>query len=69
MGKNKKFLKFLKEKGIKQKALADRLDISVRSVEHWISGRNRPSVIYLIEMSKMFRMRVEDIYDMFREVN
>ena len=63
MAKNKKFLKFLKVKGIKQKALAERLGISVRAVEHWVNGRNRPSIIYLIEMSKLFKMSIESVYD------
>lgn len=69
MAKNKKFLKFLKGKGIKKKALAERLGISVRAVEHWLNGRNRPSIIYLIEMSKLFKMSIESVYDMFRERN
>lgn len=69
MAKNKKFLKFLKVKGIKKKALAERLGISVRAVEHWLNGRNRPSIIYLIEMSKLFKMSIESVYDMFRERN
>lgn len=69
MAKNKKFLKFLKGKGIKKKALAERLGISVRAVEHWLNGRNKPSIIYLIEMSKLFKMSIEGVYDMFREKN
>lgn len=66
MSKNKKFRKLLKERGLKRKALAERLGVSVRCVEHWLSGRNRPSVIYVIAMAKLFDMSIENVYAIFK---
>ena len=65
--KNKKFLDLLKEKGLKNQRLADKLNVSVRSVEHWINGRNRPSIPYVIAMAKLFNMSVESVYKIFKE--
>lgn len=67
MAKNKKFRKLLKERGVKRKTLAERLGVSVRTVEHWLSGRNRPSVIYVIAMAKLFDMSIESVYAIFKE--
>lgn len=67
MAKNKKFRKLLKERGIRRKALADRIGVSVRSVEHWESGRNRPSIVNVIAMSKLFDMTIESTYAIFKE--
>lgn len=67
MAKNKKFRKLMKERGIRRKALAERIGVSVRSVEHWESGRNRPSIVNVIAMSKLFDMSVESTYAIFKE--
>lgn len=67
MAKNKKFRKLMKERGIRRKALADRIGVSVRSVEHWESGRNRPSIVNVIAMSKLFDMTIESTYAIFKE--
>ena len=67
MAKNKKFRKLLKERNVKRKALAERLGVSVRTVEYWISGRNRPSIINIIAMAKMFNMTIENVYAIFKE--
>lgn len=67
MAKNKKFRKLMKERGIRRKALAERIGVSVRSVEHWESGRNRPSIVNVIAMSKLFDMSIESTYAIFKE--
>ncbi len=66
MAKNKKFRKLLKEKNVKRKALAERLGVSVRTVEYWLNGRNRPSIINIIAMAKMFNMTIESMYAIFK---
>ena len=66
MAKNKQFRKLLKERKVKLKALAERLGVSVRTVEYWISGRNRPSIISIIAMAKMFNMTIESMYAIFK---
>lgn len=66
MAKNKKFRKLLRERNMKHKALAERLGVSVRTVEHWISGRNRPSMQYVIAMAKLFDMSIESLYAIFK---
>lgn len=67
MTKNKKFCKLLKERKMKRKTLSERLGVSVRCVEYWLSGRNRPSVVYVIAMAKIFDMSIESIYAIFKE--
>lgn len=67
MSKNKKFRKLLKERGIKRKALAERLGVNVRTVEYWLNGRNRPSVQYVIAMAKLFETSIESVYRIFKE--
>ena len=67
MAKNKKFRKLLKERNVKRKALAERLGVSVRTVEHWLNGRNRPSMQYVIDMAKLFEMSIESVYAIFKE--
>ena len=65
MAKNKKFRKMLKERNVKRKALAERLGVSVRTIEYWLNGRNRPSMQYVIAMAKLFDMSIESIYGLF----
>lgn len=67
MAKNKKFRKLLKERNVKRKALAERLGVSVRTVEYWLYGRNRPSMQYVIAMAKLFDMSIESVYAIFKE--
>lgn len=67
MAKNKKFRKFLKERRVKRKVLAERLKISVRTIEYWESGRNRPSMLNVIAMAKLFEMSIESMYEIFKE--
>lgn len=66
MAKNKKFRKLLKERGIKSERLAERLGVSKRAVEYWISGRNRPSMLNVIAMAKLFDMTIESVYAIFK---
>ena len=66
MAKNKKFRKLLKERNVKRKVLAERLGVSVRTVEYWLSGRNRPSMQYVIAMAKLFEMSIESVYAVFK---
>lgn len=66
MAKNKKFRKLLKERNVKRKALAERLGVNVRTVEHWLNGRNRPSMQHVIAMAKLFDMSIESMYAIFK---
>lgn len=66
MAKNKKFRKLLKERNVKRKVLAERLGVSVRTVEYWLYGRNRPSMQYVIAMAKLFEMSIESVYAIFK---
>lgn len=67
MAKNKKFQKLLKENGYKPSTLARKLGVSDRAVEYWISGRNRPSMLQVIAMSRIFKMSIESVYAIFKE--
>ncbi len=69
MLKNTKFLVFLRSKGFNASKLANKLGVSERSIQYWINGRNKPSLIQLINMSKLFDLKIETIYGMFKNNN
>ena len=67
MAKNKKFRNLLRGRGMKRKTLSERLGVSVRCVEYWLNGRNRPSMLNIMAMAKLFDMTIESVYAIFKE--
>ncbi len=65
MAKNKKFIELIKENGYTNSILARKLNVSETAVRHWIKERNRPSVVQLLKMTKIFSMSVVDLYKLF----
>lgn len=66
MVKNEKFLELIKKHDMSTARLADKLGVSERAVQHWIKGRNKPSIVQLLKMGKIFHMSTEKVYGMFK---
>ena len=56
----------MKEKDFDTARLANKLNVSERAVEHWIKGRNLPSVVQLFKLSRVFDKTVDELYWMFK---
>lgn len=66
MEKNKKFLELLSKHNLTFRRLADKLEVSERTVQYWARGRNKPSITKLLKMAKLFNMHVEKVYEIFK---
>ncbi|MEO4055396.1 helix-turn-helix domain-containing protein [Solibacillus sp. CAU 1738] len=56
-------LKLRKEKGFTQKELADRMNISDRTISKWERGQGCPDVSLLPDLSSLLGVNIEDILD------
>ncbi|WP_409070948.1 helix-turn-helix transcriptional regulator [Flavobacterium sp.] len=52
----------LKEKNVKQKDLAFRLNISKQSICYWVNNRNLPSVETLSLIAKELNVNIKDLF-------
>ncbi len=50
-----------KAKGIGQKELAERLNVSAKSVSHWETGYTEPSVSQLISLADYFDVSLDEL--------
>lgn len=58
------FLKVLrKEKGMTQEQLAEKLNVSNRSVSRWETGNTLPDISILIELSEFYGVEIKEILD------
>lgn len=58
------FLKELrKKKGLTQEQLAERLNVSNRSVSRWETGSTLPDISILIELAEFYEVDIKDIID------
>lgn len=58
------FLKELrKEKNITQEALAEKLNVSSRTISRWETGNNMPDISLLVELSKVYHVSIPEIVD------
>lgn len=58
------FLKELrKEKNITQEVLAEKLNVSNRTVSRWEKGNNMPDISLLVELSKFYHVSIPEIID------
>ncbi|MBR5917797.1 MAG: helix-turn-helix transcriptional regulator, partial [Lachnospiraceae bacterium] len=58
------FLKELrKEKGITQEQLAEKLNVSGRSVSRWETGNNMPDISLLVEIADFYDVDVREIIE------
>ena len=58
------FMKQLrKEKGITQETLAERLNVSGRTVSRWETGFNMPDLDILIQMADFYQIEIRELLD------
>ena len=50
-----------KSKGIGPSALAEALNISVKTVSHWETGYTEPSVALLIQLANYFDITIDEL--------
>ena len=67
MEKNKEFLDLMAKRGVSPVNLATKLGVSERAVQYWIKGRNKPSIVQLLKMEKIFHVSVKKLYSMFKD--
>lgn len=64
--KNKGFCAVLKAKNVNEKALVAVLGITGKDLRLWKSGKVRPHILYVKEMSKLFEMNLEELWRVFK---
>ncbi len=58
------FLKELrKEKNITQEELAEKLNVSNRTISRWETGNNMPDISLLVELSELYHVSIPEIID------
>ena len=57
------FKKLRKEKGLTQEQLAERLNVSGRTVSRWENGNNMPDLDILIEMADFYDVDIRELID------
>lgn len=63
-----KFLKTLRlEKGLTQEQLAERLQVSARTVSRWETGSNLPDISVLVELAEFYGVGIPEIIYAERE--
>ena len=60
-GKNLKQIRVMN--GISQKELADKLNVSFKTISHWENGYSEPNLFQLIELKKALSVSYEDLLD------
>ena len=49
--------------GLSQKELAEKLNVSFKTISHWESGYSEPNLFQLIELKKALSVSYEDLLD------
>ncbi len=58
------FLKMLRnEKGFTQEELAEKLNVSSRSVSRWENGKNFPDISLLVQLAELYDVEIVEIID------
>ena len=68
MTKNKIFQKLLKDSRYNERTLAQKLNVSDKMVRRWLKGKNRPSIVQVIAMAKIFNTTTVDTYKIFKDI-
>ncbi len=53
----------LKEKNITQEMLAEKLNVSNRTISRWETGNNLPDISLLVELSEFYHVSISEIVD------
>lgn len=56
-----KLSKILKERGIKQIWIAEKLGVSKMAVSHWVKGKHIPKVKYILKLSELLNVSIEEL--------
>ena len=48
------------EKGMKQDALAEALNVSSKTVSHWETGYSEPSIAQLLQLADLFQITLDE---------
>lgn len=51
----------LKQRGIKQKRIAEILGVSEISVSRWVNGKNIPQPKYILKLAKLLEISIEEL--------
>jgi transcriptional regulator with XRE-family HTH domain len=51
-----------RERGLTQRQLADRLNVTYQAVSKWENGRAAPDIFTLPELASIFDCRIEDLF-------
>lgn len=62
---NKAFAQLLRQKGYKQKQLADELDVKPASVNAWVIGKSKPTPFNLAKMARLLQIDIAELDKMF----
>ncbi len=57
------FKELRQEKGLTQEQLAEKFNISNRSVSRWENGRNMPDISLLVELAEFYQVGVDELLD------
>lgn len=49
------------EKGMKQDALAEALNVSSKTVSHWETGYSEPSIAQLVQLADLFQITLDEL--------
>ena len=52
-----------KEQNIGQQNLAEKLNVSVKTISHWETGYTEPSISQLIMLANFFDVSIDDLVD------
>ena len=55
--------KILKQKGIKQIWVAEKLGVSGMTVSHWVKGNNVPKAKYILKLAMLLNVSFEELID------
>lgn len=60
----KENLKILRtEKGLGQNALAEALNVSLKTISHWETGYTEPSITQLTQIAKFFEISLDELVE------
>ena len=63
MNINEKILILRKKEGLSQENLAEKLGVTRQTVSNWESGQTTPDIIQAKEISKIFKISLDDLTD------
>lgn len=63
MNINEKILILRKKEGLSQENLAEKLSVTRQTVSNWESGQTTPDIIQAKEISKIFKISLDDLTD------